>query len=132
MFRGWGHAVGRARACRLDRAEYAEVIEEFAKYIEMIVPVFDLESVQARYEIGRVHQWSPNSSLKRASSRTKSSKRRRAAASSRKANQVSALAENAHNSRARCARSPRSLKMRIRSDMYVTEDFTAVFAPTRA
>jgi hypothetical protein len=75
----------------------AEVIEKFTKYIEMIVTAIGLELIEGHYEIESVHQWPPNSSLKRASSRTKSSKRRLAAASSRSANQVSALAENAHN-----------------------------------
>jgi hypothetical protein len=75
----------------------AEVIEKFTKYIEMIVTAIGLELIEGHYKIESVHQWPPNSSIKRASSRTKSSKRRLAAASSRSANQVSALAENAHN-----------------------------------
>ena len=75
----------------------AEVIEKFTKYIEMIVTAIGLELIEGHYKIESVRQWPPNSSIKRASSRTKSSKRRLAAASSRSANQVSALAENAHN-----------------------------------
>ena len=56
-------------------------------------------------------------SLKRASSRTKSSKRRATAASSRSANIPSALAELAHKNSARCARSPRYAKVAITSVM---------------
>src|SRR5215475_2776412 len=92
-----------------------EVIEKFTKYVEMIAPVFGLTADRAQHGHKRFHQWSPKSSLKRASSRTKSSKRRLAAVSSRSANQASALADIAHNKRAKCARSPRSVKMRIRS-----------------
>src|SRR4029077_16423037 len=56
-------------------------------------------------------------SLKRESSRTKSSKRRVAAASSRSANSNSPLDDAAHRNSARCARSPRSENVRIRSGM---------------
>src|SRR5262249_2124943 len=93
----------------------AEVIEKFAEYIQVIIPPPRLEPVQSRN--------SPNISLKRASSRTKSSNRRLAAVSPRKANQVSALADSAHNSIARCARSPRSAKVRMRSDMLRSRGF---------
>src|SRR5262249_8882504 len=58
----------------------AGVIEKFAEYIQVIIPPPRLEPVQPRN--------SPNISLKRASSRTKSSNRRLAAVSSRKANQA--------------------------------------------
>src|SRR5262245_6312945 len=97
-----------------------EVVEKFTKYIEMIALVFRITANRAQHGNERFHQLSPKSSLKRASSRTKSSKRRLAAASSRKANHASALADSAHSRRATCARSPRSLKMRIRSVIIFT------------
>ena len=53
--------------------------------------------------------------LKRDSSRTKSSKRRIAAASSRSAKTSNVVAVAAHRNSARCARSPRSAKMPVRS-----------------
>src|SRR5437899_2172528 len=79
----------------VDTAVYAtpEVIEKFTKYLEVIAPVFRLMADRAQHGVKRFHQWSPKSSLKRASSRTKSSKRRLAAVSSRSANQASALAD---------------------------------------
>jgi hypothetical protein len=73
------------------------VVEKFAEYVEVIIPAPNLEPVQSHGEIDCFRQWPPNNSLKRASSRTKSSNRRLAAVSSRKANQVSALADSAHN-----------------------------------
>jgi hypothetical protein len=56
----------------------AQVIEKFAKCVQLIIPAPSLETVQSRGEIDCFHQCSPNS-------RTKSSNRRLAAVSSRKA-----------------------------------------------
>src|SRR5260221_2043541 len=99
---------GRAR-------DAAETAEEFTENIAIIAAVYVLAMDWPQQCILRRHQCPPKSSLKRASSRTKSSKRRLAAASSRSANQASALADIAHSSKARCARSPRSVKIRMRS-----------------
>src|SRR5215470_7742709 len=78
-----------------------EMVEKLTKYVEMIAPFFRLVTDSAQHGVGRFHQWSPKSSLNRASSRTKSSKRRLAAVSSRSANQASPLADIAHNIRAK-------------------------------
>src|SRR5882757_4478326 len=96
-----------------------EVVEEFPEHVEMIAPALglcvDLGLQRAQHGMKRIHQWSPiwrpKCSLKRASSRTKSSKRRLAAVSSRKLNQASALDDSAQASSARCARSPRVVKV---------------------
>jgi hypothetical protein len=95
----------------------AEVLEKFAKDIEVVTPFVGLAAGRTQCGIKRIHQWSPKSSLKRASSRTKSSKRRLAAVGSRSENEAGALADIAHSSNARWARSPRSLKIRIKSVM---------------
>src|SRR6185437_4146853 len=90
------------------------MFEKLAEHLEMVT----MRAGAAHQRcIDIRHQRSPNSSLKRASSRTKSSKRRLAAASSRNANQASALADIAQRNRATWARSPRLLKIPIRSDM---------------
>jgi len=64
--------------------------DEFAEDVEVIAARFGFAPERAQYAMERIHQWPPKCpvkrSLKRASSRTKSSKRRLAAASSRSAN----------------------------------------------
>src|SRR5690606_11919433 len=113
----------RGRALALAGA--VEVVEKLAKHIEMVATVrglalcvaLGLALDRAQHGMQRVHHRSPNVSLKRASSRTKSSKRRIAAESSRKANQASADAISAHMSSATCARSPRAEKVSTMSGM---------------
>src|SRR5665213_337523 len=108
--------LGHAREVFTPRGT-VEVVEKFAEHVEMIAPGFDLGPQRAQHGVQCVHYLPPKCSLKRASSRTKSSKRRLAAVSSRSANQASADAELAHRNSARCARSPRSVKVWMRSGM---------------
>src|SRR6185437_9063226 len=113
---------GRARRIAAARGA-VEVVEKLAENVEMAAPGFGLAADRAQHGMQRVHYLPPiflvkflaKCSLKRASSRTKSSNRRLAAVSSRKANQASALADDAHRNSARCARSPRVVKVWIKS-----------------
>ena len=98
-----------------------EVVQEFAEHGEVVATALGLAANGAKHAMQGVHLlfsgMAAEPSLKRASSRTKSSKRRICAASSRSANQPSAELEPAHSASARCARSPRSPKVRISSSM---------------
>src|SRR4029077_4257325 len=98
-----------------------EVAQEFAEDGEVIRLRLGLAADRAQHVVQTVHQRFLLAvicrSLKRESSRTKSSKRRVAAASSRSANSNSPLDDAAHRNSARCARSPRSENVRIRSGM---------------
>src|SRR6185312_27171 len=96
--------------------------EEFAKHREVYRLSFRLAADRLNHRMQFVHHQSMGlrrraRRLKRDSSRTKSSKRRDAAASSRRVKRKAALAAVAHKNSARCARSPRSLNVRMRSFM---------------
>jgi hypothetical protein len=94
--------------------------EEFTEHVEVVAARLVLAD-RTQHRVEGVQQLPPGRplcrSLKRASSRTKSSKRRLEAASSRSTKTVSAVEDDAHRNSARCARSPRSAKVRTRSVM---------------
>jgi len=89
----------------------AEVVEEFAEHVEMIAPAFGFAADRAQHGVKYIHHFPPF-----VEAREFAHELVEAAAS--------AEADVAHKNSARCARSPRSLKVWIRSGISFPQKVT--------